>query len=111
MLLCVVDSAGQFTRCAGAPRIEQMQNGRDGLPRRVEAGYTMPESIDAHCRRALPQRAELRTKLVERLGGEIHQCVRIHLESAVRGSVNVIGDLIAKAIDLPAVSIEKQRPD
>jgi hypothetical protein len=45
------------------------------------------------------------------LGGEIHQCVRIHLESAVRGSVNVIGDLIANAIDLPAVSIEKQRPD
>ena len=68
----------------------------------------MPEGIDPD-RGRLPIRGpQLPAQCIERLGGMLHQLIGVHLETAVRCCMDLIGCLMTEAVDLTSVRAEEQ---
>lgn len=105
-----VELARQFRSLANTAGIKKMQDRGGGLAVPVHAQEAVPKRVEGDCGWFALEPFQLRVRFAQAFDADLQQKVRIGFYPAVRSGLDLISDLLPKALLLMAEVIEHQRP-
>ena len=102
-----IDLRSQRFRRSGAPRIEQVDDGRDRPAIASHAEHVMPESAGGYSRGLHTCLLQVPVDFGQRLNRQARQLLGIHFDSAIGCRIELIRDLSAKSFLLATGGVEQ----